>query len=156
MPFTQYRATIDAPAALVWAMMKEKIRRPDKYIPGVVSVEFPQEFGPHTVERIMVLDDGKARKTVHEIITADDTTKTVIFKLKDDPVYTGFVINMVFDGEAATDLDCTMNWVPKDKSLLMREPNWATMLKNAVLQTKKMAEGKLPPATPPPRRRASL
>ena len=142
MPFTQYRTTIKAPAALIWAMMKEKIRRPDKYVPGVVSVEIPQEFGPHAVERIMVLDDGKARKTVHEIIAADETTKTVIFKLLDDPVYTGFVSNMVFDGGNSADLDYTMNWVPKDKSLLMREPDWGALIKNAVLQAKRMAEGK--------------
>jgi len=142
MPFTQFRARIDAPAALIWAMMKEKIRRPDKYVPSVVSVEIPTEFGPNSVERIMVLEDGKARKTVHEVISADETTRTVIFKLMNDPVYTGFVSNMVFDHGDYGELDYTMNWAPQGNSLLVREPDWDAVIKNAVLHAKKIAEGR--------------
>ena len=141
MPFAHFKTTVDAPATRLWSMLKEKIRRPEKFLPGVVSVEIPKEYGPNTVERIMVIEDGKARKTVHEIVSADEATMTVIFKLKNDPIYTGFVSNTVFEERGRQLLDFTMNWTLKDSSLLIREPDWEAAIKQAAIQAKEMAEG---------------
>ncbi|MEO0460635.1 MAG: DUF1857 domain-containing protein [Myxococcota bacterium] len=107
---------------------------------GVVEVRVVQEFGPDSIEREMIVKDGDTTKTVHELITADPATKTVIFKLKNDPDYTGYVINMVFDEGGIVELDYTMHWTQKDPSKSLREPDWSKAIKSAVLHAKGMVE----------------
>lgn len=140
MPFTSFKTEVDASAERLWEMMVEKMRRPDKYVPGVVSVDVVQEFSDLAIERRMTAKEGGAEKTIHEIITADPETMTVIFKLKDDPVYTGYVINMIFDEDGKVELDYTMHWTPKDASAVTNEPDWARAIQGAVLHAKKLAE----------------
>ncbi|WP_227268101.1 AtaL-like protein [Roseobacter weihaiensis] len=142
MPFTSHKTRIDCAADKLWDMMKDKIRRPDKYVPGVIDVEIVQEFGPDSVERRMVAKDGDGQKTVHETITADDATRTVIFKLKDDPDYTGYVINMIFEEDGVVELDYTMHWTQKDPTKSLSEPDWAKAIEGAVRHAKDLAEGK--------------
>ena len=50
----------------------EKIRRPDKYVPGVTSVEVVKELGGNAIERKMWVGG----KEIHEIIGADDVAMT--------------------------------------------------------------------------------
>ena len=140
MPFTSFKTEIDASSERVWDMMIEKIRRPDKYVPGVISVDVLQEFSDLSIERRMTAREGDAEKVVHEIITADPETRTVIFKLKNDPIYTGYVLNMVFDEDGKVELDYTMHWTPKDPAATINEPDWERGIQNAVLHAKKVAE----------------
>ncbi|MEM7731085.1 MAG: AtaL-like protein, partial [Pseudomonadota bacterium] len=124
MPFTSFKTDINASAERVWEMMVEKIRRPDKYVPGVVSIDVLQQFSELSIERRMtVCGEGNTQKTVREIITADPATRTVIFKLQDDPVYTGYVLNMVFDEGGRVELDYTMHWTLKDPAAPIHEPD---------------------------------
>lgn len=141
MPFTSHKTGINCSADQLWDMMKDKIRRPDKYVPGVIEVQVVQEFGPDSIERRMVAKDGDKQKIVHEIITADPATRTVIFKLKDDPDYTGYVINMIFEEGGVVELDYTMHWTQKDPSKTLAEPDWAKAIRGAVLHAKQLAEG---------------
>ncbi|WP_281300246.1 MULTISPECIES: AtaL-like protein [unclassified Iodidimonas] len=140
MPFTNFKTDVHASADLLWDMMVEKIRRPDKFVPGVVSVEILQEFSDLSVERRMTVKDGNNSKIIREIITADPVTRTVIFKLKDDQAYTGYVLNMVFDEDGKVELDYTMHWTPKNPDTQINEPNWESAIHNAVLHAKKLAE----------------
>lgn len=93
-----------------------------------------------SIERRMVVKDGDREKTIHEIITADPGTMTVIFKLKDDPVYTGYVVNMVFDEDGIVELDYTMHWTPKNSTPPTGEPDWVSAIEAAVLHAKQLAE----------------
>ena len=87
MPLANQQALIDAPADKVWAMMREKIERPDKYVPGVVEVEIVNRFDDGAVERVMLARGEAGDKRIHEIISASDATRTVVFLLKDDPAF---------------------------------------------------------------------
>lgn len=140
MPLTAFKTEVNAPAATLWTMMREKMERPDKYVPGVQKVEIVQRFDEGSIERVMVAGGGDQAKTIHEIITADDRTMTVVFKLKDDPIYTGFVINTVFEDEGHVWLDYTMHWTPKDIGAQIEEPDFAEVVKESVLKAKAMAE----------------
>lgn len=141
MPFTSFKTAIDAPAERLWALMVEKVRHPDRFVPGVISVEVLHEFSDLAIERRMVVAAPAGEKIVHEIITADPATMTVIFKLKDDPDYTGYVINMIFAEDGKVELDYTLHWTQKDPAAFIAGPDWAEAIKGAVLQAKALAEG---------------
>ena len=100
MPLANHQEFIAAPPETVWAMMREKIERPDKYVPGVVQVEIVNRFDDGSVERIMVARTEAGEKTIHEMIAASDATRTVVFLLKDDPDFYGFISNTVSTGSA--------------------------------------------------------
>lgn len=140
MPSARFRSAIDAPAERLWAMMVEKVRHPDRYVPGVISVEVVQEFSELAIERRMVVRDGEGEKVVHEIITADPATMTVIFKLKDDPAYSGYVINMIFDEDGTVELEYALHWTQKDPAAVIAGPDWSKAIEGGVLHAKAMAE----------------
>jgi hypothetical protein len=140
MPLTSFRAAIDAPAALVWEMMVEKVERPDLYVPGVRRVEIVRRLGPTTVERRMGVGPPGAERDVHELITYDAATMTVVFKLLDDPKYTGFVTNTVFAEGTGTTLDYTMNWQARGEEA--GGADWAAVIRQAVLHAKSLAEAR--------------
>lgn len=140
MPFTSFKTRVDCSAEKLWTLLVEKIRRPDKYVPGVTSVKVIKEFGPTSIEREMVAKDGQGEKTVREIITADEVTMSVMFKLKDDPVYTGYVLNTIFSEDGVVELDYTLHWTLKEGREEAVGPNMTDAIKNAVLHTKKLAE----------------
>ncbi len=77
---------------------------------------------------------------MREIIAANPTTGTVIFKLKNDPVFTGYVINMVIEEDGVVELDYTMRWTTKDGAPEKEGPDFSVAIKGAVLQAKQMAE----------------
>ncbi|QLC24869.1 DUF1857 family protein [Parasphingopyxis algicola] len=140
MPLTAFKTRIDCTSAKLWDMLIDKIRHPDKFVPGVVSVEVVQEFGPTSIERKMVVRQGDTEKVVSELITADEATKTVIFKLKDDPIYTGYVANVIFEENGVVELDYTLHWTAKDPANEPPAPNMSEAIKGAVLHTKELAE----------------
>ncbi|CAE7380575.1 unnamed protein product [Symbiodinium natans] len=92
-----HRELIAAPPSLAWKMLLEKIRRPDKYVPGVTSVEVVKELGGHSIERKMTAGG----KVIHEIIGANETAMTVVFRMhQSHPILSGFVTNTVLPHEA--------------------------------------------------------
>mmetsp|Transcript_8052 Transcript_8052/g.11061 ORF Transcript_8052/g.11061 Transcript_8052/m.11061 type:complete len:96 (+) Transcript_8052:469-756(+) len=78
--------------------------------------------------------------TAHErYISISDITKTVVFLLKNDPNYYGFVTNTVFEAQDGTTiLDYTVNWTPYKKET--EGPDMANSIRNAVLHAKCIAE----------------
>ncbi len=140
MPFAHLQEVIGAPAGAVWAMMREKIERPEKYVPGVTSVDIVDRFDDGSVERVMVARTGAGDKTIHEIISASDATRTVVFVLKDDPDFYGFISNTVFETGAGTVLDYTVNWTPRSDAAAASAPDMAAMIRGAVLHAKALAE----------------
>jgi hypothetical protein len=86
----------------------------------------------------MTLSSGKV---VHEMITADEMTKTVIFKHHHtDDVFRGFVINMVFEEEGEVFLNYTMNWYYKAGEGEDIQAAFQDNIKKAVMKAKEIAE----------------
>src|SRR5579872_6908753 len=140
MPLTFHRVEVAAPAALLWELLKDKIEHPDRFLPGVQQVEVRRRLGERSIERVMHLRAGAAEKVIHEIISWDEPTLTVVFKLAGDPVYTGFVTNTIFEEDGKVVLDFTMNWTPRHPTAPQQEPDWAASIRGAVLHTKELAE----------------
>jgi hypothetical protein len=103
----------------------------------VKTVEVVREFGANQIERKMKLEDGTE---VHEFITADDLTQTVVFKSAVNPKTRGFVTNTLYDEGDAVYLDYTMNWGSKDQVPPERQKMLADKIRLAVEHTKKLAE----------------
>jgi hypothetical protein len=141
MPLVRHRAEINASVDAIWEHLLRKIEKPEDYVPAATSPEILARPAPDTVERLMMLRDetGEERPT-REIITADRATLTIVFKLKDSPVFTGLVTNTILDGESAPVFDITMNWVERPGVADMSHIDWQAMVTDAVEQTKRQAE----------------
>lgn len=138
MPLVNHREKVNASAEKLWAMMQEKMRHPDKYVPGIVHVEILNDYNEFNIERSMKTVHGKV---IRELISADKFTKTVIFKSFHDTMYSGFVSNTIFEEEDGVYLDYTLNWTLKPGQ---HDPQpdsfWAETIKKAVLHAKMLAE----------------
>lgn len=140
MPAAAFRTPVNAPASLVWQMMKEKIERPDLYVPGVERVEFARRVGPQCFERLMYAKFGNDSHPIHEFITYDDLTQTVVFKLLDDPWFTGIVTNTVYEAEGRVELEYTMHWTPRLAASGIVNADWGEIIRGAVLHAQHLAE----------------
>ena len=143
-----HRVDVNAPPLVVYEHLLSKIREPQRFVPGVTDVQILQEFGPHAVERKMRLPNGKV---AHEVIGADPTTMTVVFRLCPGGPFSGFVSNTVLPPPTGDDksclLDFTMNWHAVDGSMSEEEAHnyqdaMASAIVAAVVQTKAVAEAK--------------
>ncbi|HEX2572688.1 MAG TPA: DUF1857 domain-containing protein [Polyangia bacterium] len=141
MPRAAFRTPVNAPASLVWQMMKEKIERPDLYVPGVERVEYARRVGPQCFERRMYANFGAGAHPIHELITYDDLTMTVVFKLVDDARFTGIVTNTVYEADGQVELEYTMHWSPRPAARVS-DGNWDEIVRHAVLHACHMAEGR--------------
>ena len=157
--FVSHREHVAAPPSVVWGLLLEKIRHPEKFVPGVTDVEVVRELGSrHAIERKMVAG-GTTR--IHEIIAADPVTMTVTFRHHaSNPIFSGFVTNTVLPagaeevGPAASAegaeepqqciLDFTMNWYAKPAApaevVRGASENMPHAIRGAVQATKKAAE----------------
>src|SRR5690349_4979284 len=98
MAFYTHRVPVRTSLETLWALLVDKIRNPDRYIAGVEKVEILEDVGPLAIERRMHLRSASSRVTaVRERIVADEATHTVVFKLLDDPVFTGWVVNVIHE-----------------------------------------------------------
>lgn len=97
----------------------------------------PQEFSDKQIERKMKTEDGNV---VHEFITADELTKTVVFKTANNPKTRGFVSNTLYEEDGEVWLDYTLNWVLKDDAMPDMTEQMTNMIKGAVEHTKQLAE----------------
>ena len=135
-----YKTEIKASPKKLWELMTDKIRRPDKYVPGVQSVSILQEHGPLHIEREMIVKDEKGEKVITESISADPHTKTVIFKLRNDAYFNGYVLNIIYETEDFVELEYLVCWTPKGDSLPKSMPDMEKAIKNAVEHAKSLAE----------------
>lgn len=134
-----FRTSVNASASLVWQMMKEKIERPDLYVPAVERVEFARRVGPQCYERLMYANFGAGAHPVREHISYDDLTMTVVFKLVDDARFTGIVTNTVYESDGQVELEYTMHWSPRPASGVV-EGDWDEVMRQAVLHACRLAE----------------
>ncbi len=140
MALVNHLVRVDAPASLVWAMLKEKIEHPERFVPGARDVEIVRRVDERAVERVMRIGPPDAPRTVREVISYDDATLTVIFKLVDDPVNVGFVTNTVFEDEGLVKLDFTMRWTRRDGSPDDASMDRAAAIRRAVENTRDVCE----------------
>jgi len=107
--FTNHKVRVSAPVNTIWKVFIEKIRRPDKYVPGVVKVEVVKEISPLAIERRMETATGQV---ISEIISADEITKTVIFKHNQDKFFSGIVTNTIYEENDGKDvfIEIAMTW----------------------------------------------
>lgn len=140
MALVQHTVTVDAPASLVWALLKEKIERPERFVPGARDVEIVRRIDDRAVERVMRIGPPDAPRTVREVISYDDATMTVIFKLVDDPVNVGFVTNTIFEDAGLVKLDFTMRWTRRDGGVDDASMDRAVVIRRAVENTRDVCE----------------
>lgn len=140
MARVQHMVSVDAPAALVWALLKEKIERPERFVPGARDVEVVRRIDDRAVERVMRIGPPDAPRTVREVISYDDATMTVIFKLVDDPVNVGFVTNTIFEDAGLVKLDFTMRWTRRDGGADDAVMDRAAVIRRAVENTRDVCE----------------
>ena len=140
MALVGYRTQVNAPFDVLWKHLLEKVETPEKFIPAVTRSEILGRLGENTVDRLMYLDDGTGEKPTREIITSDIHTRCIVFKMTDNPVWSGFVTNTVMDEGGQLELDITMHWQAKEEGHPAENAPWAEIVKDAVLQTKELAE----------------
>lgn len=141
MALVSYRTSVDASVDVIWKHLLEKIERPEKFIPAVKRSEILGRPGPNTVDRLMVLDDGTGEKPTREIITHDILTRSIVFKMVDNPVWSGFVTNAILTDRDVPEVDITMHWQALEPDHPAEKVPWADIVKDAVLQTKRLVEG---------------
>lgn len=140
MALVSYRTRVNAPFDVLWTHLLEKVETPEKFIPAVTRSEILGRPGPNTVDRLMYLDDGTGEKPTREIITHDIHTRCIVFKMTDNPVWSGLVTNTVLDDRGGLELDITMHWQTIEKDHPAENAPWADIVKDAVIQTRDLAE----------------
>ena len=140
MALVSYRARVNAPMDVLWKHLLEKVETPEKFIPAVTRSEILGRPGPDSVDRLMYLDDVTCEKPTLEIITCDIHTRSIVFKMVDNPVWSGFVTNTILDDRDGLELDITMHWQAKEAGHPAENAPWAEIVKDAVMQTKRLAE----------------
>ncbi len=143
MALVSYRTRVNAPIDVLWKHLLEKVETPEKFISAVTRSEILQRLGPNTVDRLMYLDDGNGEKPTREIITSDINTRSIVFKMIDNPLWSGFVTNTVMDDRDGLELDITMHWQAKEEGHPAENAPWADIVKDAVMRTKDLAEAEV-------------
>jgi len=134
MPFAAHRVAVNAPVDRLWALMVEKIRAPQRFVPGVEAVEIVRDLGPLSIERRMQVGGT----LVHELITGDPATLSMMFKLIGDQRHRGFVLNIIYPGDVP-ELEYVMHWHPRPGAA--PDPtDWQASVVGAVEQAKALAE----------------
>ena len=116
----------------------DKIRNPHKYISAVQEkdVQIVSEQSELQCERKMAMGPN----TVHEHITADPYTQTVVFKGVPTEQKRGFVTNTIYEAAGELYLEFVMNWQDDDPSADMNSEQMQTTLTAAVEHTREVAE----------------
>lgn len=140
MALVSYRTRIEAPFDVLWDHLLQKIEAPERFIPAVTRSEILSRPGPATVDRLMFLDDGNGEMPTREIITHDIHTRCVVFRMHDNPVWSGLVTNTVLDDRQGLELDITMHWQLKVPGHPAADAPWADIVRDAVLLTRQQAE----------------
>jgi hypothetical protein len=141
MAFYTHRVPVRTSLETLWALLLDKIRRPDRYIDGVEKVEVLEDGGPMAIERRMYVRSSSRVTAVRERIVADESTHTVVFKLQGDPVFTGWVVNVIHEEEGQLELEYSMHWTPRPGAQVP-ERDWQDAITRAVEHTREMAEGR--------------
>ncbi|WP_350286968.1 AtaL-like protein [uncultured Croceitalea sp.] len=129
---------IETTESKLWTLLVDKIRHPEKYISEVLEVEIVSDKD-NVVHRKMLIQRGDGKKTIEELITWNEDTGTVMFKMINDPVVNGYVVNQILGTANDLYLDYTMNWFTKDGSPLPKE-QMQIAITNACEHTKQIVE----------------
>lgn len=140
MALVSYRTRVDAPFEVLWDHLLQKIETPERFIPAVTRSEILARPGPATVDRLMYLDDGSGEMPTREIITHDIHTRCVVFRMHDNPVWSGLVTNTVLDDRDGLELDITMHWQLMVPGHPAEHAPWEEIVRDAVLLTKQQCE----------------
>lgn len=141
MAFYTHRVPVRTSLETLWALLVDKIRRPDRYIAGVEKVEILEDVGPLAIERRMHVRSSSRLSAVRERIVADEATHTVVFKLVGDPVFTGWVVNVIHEDGEQLELEYTMHWTPRPGAEVPPR-DWQDAITRAAEHTREMAEGR--------------
>ena len=134
------KVKIQAPAKIVWDIMVEKVTRPDLHVPGVKEVKSEALSTQNSVSRSMIVGTNGSDKTVNELINYDPELMSVVFKLDNDPHFSGSVTNIIFEEDGEVYLDYIMHWTPKQQAAHLPKMDLQEMVENAVNHAKNEAE----------------
>lgn len=140
MPKTACSVSVNAPVETVWNLLIDKIRHPERYVPGVTRVTI-LEASDAGVLREMTAGGLK----VTERITQDAERREVVFTLVDHPVYMGQVVNRIAVGrDGRPVLEYVMNWMPRACIEAPQGADLAAAVRGTVLHLKELAERTAP------------
>jgi len=110
MPYAAVNADIEAPVAIVWEILLEKIEKPGGE--GVESCEILETSPTLVVRRIRT-----RTSTVTERVSIDEAAHEIRFTLLDHKHLIGYVLNRVAPREPdAAELTLVIDVIPKDPS----------------------------------------
>ncbi len=136
MALASHRTIVDTTREVLWDILMDKTKNPQKYIESITDVTILEELDEYTIVREMTLGNGKKLK---EIITADPKSLTIIFKSLEDPTATSLVTNTIYEEDGLIYLEYTLSSVPKPGHQ-DEAADVASLIKGAVEHTKKIAE----------------
>lgn len=120
----------------LWSLLLEKVEHPDRTIKEVQEVTVLERFHNGILRQMKALD-----MVITERIVIDENKKEIKFTLMNHPKYEGYFINRVqkLDNNSIQ-MTYIQNWTLKSGTTEQNELEFREIIKNAVLEMKKMAE----------------
>ena len=120
----------------LWSLLLEKVEHPDRTIKEVQEVTVLERFHNGILRQMKALD-----MVITERIVIDENKKEIKFTLMNHPKYEGYFINRVQKLDSnSIQLTYIQNWILKSGTTEQNELEFREIIKNAVLEMKKMAE----------------
>ena len=120
----------------LWSLLLEKVEHPDRTIKEVQEVTVLERFHNGILRQMKALD-----MVITERIVIDENKKEIKFTLMNHPKYEGYFINRVQKLDSnSIQLTYIQNWTLKSGTTEQNELEFREIIKNAVLEMKKMAE----------------
>ena len=120
----------------LWSLLLEKVEHPDRTIKEVQEVTVLERFHNGILRQMKALD-----MVITERIVIDENKKEIKFTLMNHPKYEGYFINRVQKLDSnSIQLTYIQNWILKSGTTKQNELEFREIIKNAVLEMKKMAE----------------
>jgi hypothetical protein len=120
----------------LWNLLLQKVEHPDRTIREVQEVIILERFHDGILRQMKALD-----MVITERIVINESKKEIKFTLIDHPQYNGYFINRVRELEnKLLELTYIQDWELKSGTTKQNELEFQEIIKNAVLEMKKIAE----------------
>ncbi len=134
MPKIDYFVPVDAELQTIWSVLLDRIERPESYMAGVETCDFPENGDDFAVREVTI--GGMPLK---ERITIDEKQGEVRYELIDHPLFKGDVYNALIPADtkqakAKHVVQFRMNWQALNDEAKAIEAESADLLKESLEQ----------------------
>lgn len=110
MPRCHARGTVAAPLETVWAVLLDKMERPQRYLEGVLDYRILEEAEDHVIRELALVGE----RWLRERVEVDPDGRRITFRLEDHPTYEGHVSNQVAARpDGGVEMTFEMDWRPR-------------------------------------------